>query len=336
MQGIVSGGPWWYRNFAGIGYIGVNFFFVLSGFILVYTYAANDLVPMRFWRARFARIYPAYLFSLVLTAPFFLEHLDMPFYAWSQRHLTWAVFLSLLLLQAWAPQGALTWNSVGWSLSDEAFFYSLFPFLLGRTRTWSKRTLLFGIALFSLISLAISVAYIIFHPDGADKINSPEVTLLWKNLRSFNPIVRLPEFLVGILAGRLFLIAKRKNWLGTICILGGSAVIVLITAVAARIPNPLISAGFLSPAFAAIIFGVALEPRWTRFLALRPLVLLGEASYSLYLLHAFVIEHAFYAPLHLPYAIRVAFSVVAAIGVSIACYRWIEEPARRLLRPKTA
>src|SRR3989442_119097 len=57
--GILSGGPWWYQNFASIGYIGVNCFFVLSGFILVYTYAGASLNVRRFWQAHFARIYPA-------------------------------------------------------------------------------------------------------------------------------------------------------------------------------------------------------------------------------------------------------------------------------------
>ena len=51
VERIVSGGPWWYQNFAGIGYIGVNFFFVLSGFILVYIYAAKEVYPGRFWKA---------------------------------------------------------------------------------------------------------------------------------------------------------------------------------------------------------------------------------------------------------------------------------------------
>src|ERR1700747_3770579 len=124
--GILSGGPWWYQNFASIGYVGVNFFFVLSGFILVYTYEGPELNARNFWWARFARIYPAYLLSLIVAAPFFLfalRHLDLPFYAWTKQHTFWACTLTLSLLQAWAPEAALTWNSVCWSLSVEAFFY---------------------------------------------------------------------------------------------------------------------------------------------------------------------------------------------------------------------
>lgn len=338
VQGILTGGPWWFQNFAGIGYIGVNFFFVLSGFILVYTYASKDLNPRRFWRARFARIYPAYVLSLAVTAPgflFALQHLNLPFYVWSQRHFTLAALSTLLLLQAWIPQGALTWNPVCWSLSVEGFFYCLFPFLLPRTKASSERKLLFGIAFFSLTSLAMSVAYIVFHPDGANLVSSSEVTLFWKNLLSFNPLVRLPEFMVGVLAGQLFLTGRIRDKLGSVFIFCGVAIIVLITAVAARSPNPLISAGFLSPAFAAIIFGVAQQPRWTQFLALRPFVLLGEASYSLYLLHSFVIERAFDDTSHLPHGFRVMICIAAAIGASLIAYLMIESPARRLLRPKT-
>lgn len=201
-------------------------------------------------------------------------------------------------------------------------------------KTSSLRKLLLGIAFLSLISLATSVAYIVFHPDGADRINSSEITLFWKNVLSFNPIVRFPEFMVGMFAGRLFLSGRVKVQLGSIFILCGTAIIVTLTAIATRIPNPLISAGFLSPAFAAIILGVALEPRWVRILALKPCVLLGEASYSLYLLHSFVMEHVFDATQRLPHGFRVTVCVVAAVGASLLCYLLIEEPGRRFLRPK--
>src|SRR5215470_10639156 len=113
--GILPGGPWWHQNFASIGYVGVNFFFVLSAFSV-----------RKFWLARFARIYPAYVLSLIVAAPFFffaVRHLDLPFFAWSKQHLLAACLLTIVLLQSWIPQAALTWNSVCWSLSVEAFFY---------------------------------------------------------------------------------------------------------------------------------------------------------------------------------------------------------------------
>lgn len=338
VEGVLAVGPWWYRNFASIGYVGVNFFFVLSGFILVYTYAATDLVPRRFWQARFARIYPAYLVSLAVTAPFFFltaRSLKLPFFAWSMQHVPLASILALTLLQSWIPQGALAWNPVCWSLSVEAFFYALFPFLLKRTKLLSRR-LPFWIAGVWFISLAISATYIVVHPDGAAGINSTETTLFWKNILSFNPLVRLPEFVVGMLTCRLFLSKGGSLRLASICTLSGVAGLVLVTTFAERIPNPVISTGLLSPAFAAIIYGVASQPRWARFLTFAPLIYLGEASYSLYLLHSWVMSSVLEAVPHQLLAVRVVLCVGAAIAASLLTYKFIEQPARRFLRPRQA
>src|SRR5579875_2310310 len=68
--GLWPGGPLPYRALVRVGYLGVSFFFVLSGFILVYVYAGRHIPKGRFWQARFARVYPAYLFSLLIFLPF--------------------------------------------------------------------------------------------------------------------------------------------------------------------------------------------------------------------------------------------------------------------------
>jgi exopolysaccharide production protein ExoZ len=100
---------------------------------------------------------------------------------------------------------------------------------------------------------------------------------------------------------------------------------------ARSIPNPILSAGVLSPAFAAIIYGAAQQPRWLSFLSFPWLVLLGDASYSLYLLHSLLITRTFESLTALSYPIRVAASVVAAILASILVYRVVEQPARKFL-----
>ncbi len=335
--GILPGGPWWYQNFASVGYIGVNLFFVLSGFILVYTYADSAVTPWRFWQARFARIYPAYVLSLVVSAPFFffaVRHLDIPFLAWSKQHLAAACILTVSLLQSWFPQAALTWNAVCWSLSVEAFFYIAFPLLLVWSKAFTPRTLFCGIAGWSLLSLSISVLYLLLHPDGIDKINSGETTLLWKNILSFNPLVRLPEFLVGMFAGRLFCSARNDRRLAAPLVVGGTVVVAGLILIVDRIPTPLISAGILSPAFAAVIYGLALRPRWSAVLETRGLVLLGDASYSLYLLHSTVISTVFDRTPSLAWGLRAAVAFLAAVAASLLAYFLVEEPFRRLLRPK--
>jgi len=335
--GILSGGPWWYQNFASIGYIGVNLFFVLSGFILVYTYAGSALSVRRFWQARFARIYPAYVLSLVASAPFFflaVRTMNLPFFAWSKEHLVTACVLTVTLLQSWVPNGALTWNSVCWSLSVEAFFYAVFPLALLWSKDVKRRNLLFWAAGWSLVSLSLSLFYLLVHPDGIDKIGSGETSLLWKNILSFNPLARLPEFMVGLFAGRLFLSGNNNRRLATPLILSGMAVVATVILLVGKIPNPLVSAGILSPAFAAIIYGLALQPRWTSFLENRFLVLLGDASYSLYLLHSLIIMKVFLALSYLPWWMRVCGATGAAIAASLLSYMVVEQPGRHILRPR--
>ena len=332
--GIFSGGPWWYQNFASIGYIGVNCFFVLSGFILVYTYAGSSFSARRFWQARFARIYPAYVLSLIVAAPFFffaVKNLNLPFYEWSKQHLVTACILTITLLQSWVPNAALTWNSVCWSLSVEAFFYCLFPLLLLWSADLKPRSLMLLLAVVCAFSLSVSVLYLVLRPDGV--IDPASTTLLWKNVLSFNPIARLPEFLVGVLAGRLFLANALKRSLATALILGGTLVLATITLLVGRIPGPMISSGILSPAFAAVIYGLALKPGWAEFLEARWLVLLGDASYSLYLLHSLIITRVFDNSVSFPRPIRVNAAIAAAIGASLLSYVIVEEPARRFLRP---
>jgi len=336
VTGELTTGPGLLRSFVSIGYIGVNFFFVLSGFILVYTYTKPSLDAPRFWQARFARIYPAYALSLVISAPFFfyaVRSLQLPFYAWSAQHLPVACLATLTLLQAWIPQGALTWNPVCWSLSVEAFFYLLFPVLLLWCRRRSVGALPVWIGLCALVSLSLSLLYIGLHPDGIDKVNSGETTLLWKNILSFNPVVRLPEFLTGMLAGELFLRARVSRAWALPAILGGVLVVITLTALVGKVPMPLISAGFLSPAFAAIIFGLALRPRWTAILEAKWLLLLGEASYSLYLLHSTVMSGVYDRAVLLPHGARAALAFAAAVGAAVLCFMFVERPARDLLKP---
>ncbi len=308
---------------------------MLSGFVLIYTYDGPDRDVRRFWGARFARIYPAYALSLIAAAPFFffaVRHVDLPLFAWSKQHLAAACVLTVALLQAWVPQAALSWNSVCWSLSVEASFYGAFPLLMRWSKSWRQQWLVLGLISGWLVSLSFSLAYVFLHPDGLEKVNSTETTLFWKNVLSFHPLVRLPEFLIGVLAGRLFLVGRRESRLAPALVLGGLFGIAIVTALADKIPNPVISTGLLSPAFAAIIYGLALRPRWSSFLEARWLVLLGDASYSLYLLHSIVITKVFGAIPSLPWGIRVAVSLGAAIGASLLCYEWIEQPGRRKLR----
>ena len=337
----IASGTGVFHRIASIGYVGVNFFFVLSGFILVYTYADRQTPARKFWWARFARIYPAYLFSLLLTGPFFyyvclkIHPAPIPFLIWPQNHLVASSLLVPALVQSWIPSAALAWNPPAWSLSDEAFFYLLFPVLLvwlakKNWRAWIGIALACGVA-----SLACTLGYAVFRPDGAGFVNDDSY-FTWLNVIKFFPLVRLPEFVLGACCGFLFLRKSVDRKWGSPLVLIGLAYFATIVALGPYIPYSILHDSALTPGFALIIFGLALRPAWTSVLEYWPLVLLGDASYSFYLLHSNFLGMIFQPrgePLNLPMW-RLVAGVMIPIAVSIAVYKWIESPARRKLLGK--
>src|SRR5947209_2105744 len=335
-------GPVWFQRLSSIGYVGVSFFFVLSGFILVYTYAGRSTTAREFWRARFARVYPAYAFALLITAPFFLftvqhsSEIRLPFVAFEAAHVKLASALEVLLLQAWVPPAALSWNAVGWSLSVEAFFYLLFPFLLLRYSRLSRKQLFAIMIACWLASNLISASYTVLRPDGIVNPDS-NVYTSWLNAVKFFPVARLPEFLMGMAAGFVFLGTKRNERIALPLIAAGLMAVALVARFSNRIPYAIIHTALLSPAFAALIYGVALRSRWTSILENRLLVLFGDASYSMYLIHVTILFSFFHTQkgeVRNASFVGLAECLAIALAISILIYRFVEEPARRRLRPK--
>src|SRR5205085_8617611 len=109
-------------NLIAAAFVGVNVFFILSGFILAYNYLGADgqLRVMRrdFWAAHFARIYPVYLLAFLVaslpSAHYLLSHHASPLST------TMTGLAALTLTQAWVPASSDAWNGPGWSLSAEA------------------------------------------------------------------------------------------------------------------------------------------------------------------------------------------------------------------------
>ena len=333
-------GPRWLKTFAGIGYVGVSFFFVLSGFILVYTYAGRNIVTREFWQTRFARIYPAYAFSLLLTLPFFYfgaHHLRVPFFYFAEKHFTVAALLVVFLLQAWVPAAALSWNPVAWSLSVEAFFYALFPFALTRFSKLSRTMLWLLIPACWLAGMAFSVGYLAMRPAGAPYVSSINFSPAVQFVKFF-PLVRLPEFLMGMACGFLFLRSGRTPKLALLLV-GLGLLGVAGVAVASRfVPYLVVHTALSGPAFATLVYGIALQPKWTAWLNNRLLVLFGNASYSFYLLHSLFVFPFFYSlrtqTVRFNGFLGITVWTVLALIVSSLVYRFIEEPSRRKLRPK--
>jgi len=274
MIAVMDAGPW-----------SVSFFFILSGFILVYNYGdgRRPLDAGRFWVARFARIYPVYLIGFLLAMPFVLEGVRQ-FHGHGPHQALTGGLLAAGLLQSWVPHYAVFWNIPAWSLSVEAFFYALFPLLLVRLRGFggvkSLVALIFGCWAISVVKDP-AIAFIA-RGAGADG-GAGTVTAI---VRYF-PLCRLPEFVAGMALGRIMLMrggaASRGAGSLAVASMGGTA---LLAAMGVSRPEFLNASGALTPLFVLVIWSLTNEESAiARLLAKEPLVFFGEASYSIYILH---------------------------------------------------
>jgi peptidoglycan/LPS O-acetylase OafA/YrhL len=250
------------NTFFDHGYLGVDGFFMLSGFILTYNYGSSNgrrLDKRKFIVARIARIYPVHIACLVLFAVCALTRdFALHTHAVGSPDLSASGFiLSALLLSAWRYAGSNGWNDVAWSVSAEWFAYVCFPlFLLAAPRLNKVR--IFAVAGLAMAGLV------------AVELTSNE------HLAEAGGLARLiPEFLLGVLLLRLR--EAMPNFGGFV---GGSLVSLLVCALGIKIgADSLFVAGA-----ACLILALSYErDALTRALSCAPLVFLGEISYCIYL-----------------------------------------------------
>ena len=314
----------------GHGYSAVSFFFVLSGFILAYSYcdAEGVLRTTRagFWRARFSRIYPVYFLAFLIDVPRAVDYFRNaePSLLPRLAKLAASAAAYLTCLQSWHPRVTTTWNSPAWSLSDEAFFYLLFPALV---------PLVFGIPRRRLVAATIATYLCTLAIVGFASVASSGTPsgAAWVLARSFPP-ARLPEFVLGIFAGRIHLQRAGSIQLGAATAASAAVILAVLTGLI-PIPELLIQNGFLAPFNAVLILGLASTAfRSAAFLRWSPAVRLGEASYALYILHqplkSWVVRAAASTGIR-PGAFLFLSYVAVAIGGSLLARGFVEEPARR-------
>ena len=313
-------------HWAGFGTTGVSFFFVLSGFVLTWSFVPGDTAPRFYWR-RFARVWPLHLVTTLLAVPVF--------YMWRDVPMDWTgVILSVFLLHAWVPAVSTYFagNPASWSLSCELFFYAIHPFLV-------RKTLAAGIALLAAATAIVLVALYVV----ADlAIDWPARIAGW--LLYVSPIFRVGEFLVGMALASAIRRGVRFpiGIIPSVLLLG--AWFTLYYTIAPRLDATLqVAIADLSYPAMAVLYGLLIAAAAQRDLARRPsllrskpMVLLGQWSYALYLIHATII----YALIELigvrSYSVlNVGWLVaVSAITVSAAAllYYGIEHPLEGRLR----
>jgi peptidoglycan/LPS O-acetylase OafA/YrhL len=260
----------------------VTFFFVLSGFILTYVYSENDsqaginVTNREFWRARFARIMPTYWLGLLIAFPVFAYSALISGMS-PVREFLQGLLLCLPGVQAWWPPAALAWNPPAWSLSVEMFFYLLFPVLARAVSRLSVYQLLATI-LSLVVGASVLVEMIMPGPDMPSSAFNPIL---------LNPVLHLPDFLLGMTVARAFLFNPPLSAISHLLLfIGASLAAIIIIGARASLPWWSSSNTVLAPLFGMTIFGAARMATPMKILVLPPLPLLGEASYALYILHS--------------------------------------------------
>jgi len=337
-----------------IGGFGVSFFFVLSGFILCYRYWDDFAEGVagagyrRYFGARIARIYPAYVLALVLmTLLYFAMNLVRPGTIGFPPDPVLSWVTNLLALQTFAPTYLTQqmWNGPSWSISTEFGFYVACPFILAaiarRRMGWKGLAALFVAVIGFAIAMQSLALYLVFK-HGWDRD-------FWLDIvASRNIFWRIPEFLAGVIAARLMygghLRALADSTHRNGLLFASLAVVVLLNS-APWPTEPMqflvmrqyrIDIAYMIP-FVGIVAALASGPTLLSPLLRWPaLVFLGDASYGIYIYHWIpwtIVSHAKAAGLSVP-PILVTGVVVATIMFSAACFVTIERPARVYLRQK--
>lgn len=304
------------------GYLAVDLFFILSGFVIALNYTAmfGTLAVKnytRFLGLRLARIYPLHITVLLA---FLINPLAVLLFSdtgrLSLRYDPLYYVLSLFLMQNWGFTHLLAWNVPAWSISTEWAAYLLFPLLAWQATRLRGAAGAAGVMAGALALLMAGAAL--------------SVPSLGADIPTFGLFRCITEFAAG--AGLFWLgrhLPAAMRGCGSAALLAAA----LLAATAVIWPEP----DFLvfPPAFLLLVFGLSREPGWTvRLLGWRPLEFLGTVSYSTYLLHDFVRDWVKFLLLRpgVPAWLVLAAYLAGTAVASVLAYRMIELPGRRSLR----
>ena len=313
-----------------IGYVFVSFFFLISGYILAYNYAGRPqpMNAMDFWMARFSRLYPVYLLTMVISIPMLMTE-----WAVRSRGDFWmGAIATPLLVQGFFPHLATFWMTVTWTLSCEVMLYLAFPWLL--RLPWPKsasKLLALGLFLWAVGLIPHSI-YVLHDPDHLGHAANRYSDGLWINTLKFTPLPYMCTFLAGLTLGQLHEAAKlRARGRVIVGLLGFAGAWFATYHMATTLPYIMIHGGLLTPLFAAIILGLS-GPSWlASIFSWRPLVAIGASTYALYLLHfnVFILlqDNHVWERLGLG-RLDPWISYVFVVLLALAVRKWVEYPAQ--------
>jgi peptidoglycan/LPS O-acetylase OafA/YrhL len=331
------------RQMLSCGFVAVGLFFVLSGFILVY---AHGEIRMRdrqarreFWRARFARVYPLYALGMIFGACVtFWIGWNRPGEFQSVGGVLRLAAVTLMLTGV-SVRTMFLFNWAAWSLTSELVFYFLFPLIVERLRRVSPNRLIVYASLATLYTLDVVAVYTKLDLDHLGRpLRLGDETVAFGHYLKFFPVMHLHEFLWGMTAGILWqrfnayfkgISARALDAIVTACAL----IVIAVAMLGMGRLYVFLHSGLFAPLFAIVIVALASGKSTTaRLLSLRPIVILGEASYAIYMLHVplyllmdKMLEHALTADA------RCLVYLATLLAISIAIHYAWERPLRRLI-----
>jgi peptidoglycan/LPS O-acetylase OafA/YrhL len=326
------------------GFVSTGLFFQLSGLLLAYAYLdakGRPRIPDRaFWWGRFLRLYPLYFLSLLLLVPVpaLLPITSKPTAPGSMLGM---VVTNLTLTQAWFPPYAIAWNAPAWALSAFALFYAVFPIAARCIAGWDRTRLQALLIALVLVSWSPMIAFLIADPErNAWTATSVTVGGYWLSILRFDPLVWLPQFLSGLVLGRLIRLqidagaptfphaSRREVSVGDVAV----AAVVLLLSCWSDFPYVLLRHGLMVPMTLLILADLARgRGLIARALAWHRLGRLSEASFGLFALQMPI--GVWFAFLTLRSAEGTTANLVGLIATTLAiAILWTEAVQRPLLR----
>lgn len=301
------------------GYLGVSFFFILSGFIISYAYKNNIYIGKtslkEFYLLRVFRIVPMHIITLALAIPFFIIKNPMDTIDYITKLVS-----NALMIQSFIPDYHYTYNAASWSLSNEMFFYLLFPFMgifFEKTK-W-----------FSLLALIVII------PTSMALISTGAAEFLYY----INPLARLADFGIGMFLYVVYrdlqpVITKK---IATMWEMTGITLLIIFVSFHQCVPQIYRYSSYYWLPMSCIVLAFSFNAGYiSDLISKKPFVFLGEISFSFYLAHSIVIEYLQIAytkyNFEIDKIVLSAIALVISISVSILFHYTLERPIYRTLR----
>jgi peptidoglycan/LPS O-acetylase OafA/YrhL len=369
-----QGAVLWLMQASGFG---MTLFFVLSGFVIHYNYARLVTegrlrgIAAFFW-ARFARLYP--LFLLMMLVYVLVSQRQVAYWTGHPEKID-AIFQALpyflLSIQSWIYKlidgGALIDAIRGgspptWSISTEWFFYLAYPliaWLILRAR--APAIILLVVGLWCVLWTSFSTNLYDHAPQidtwAVDRFgpvagvqNHDDSFVRW--LLYVSPYLRIGEFVLGVMTAQLYIalqrrdVTLRENTLGGAVFWAAALSVLLVTYLEYSPDVPMtifrkMNMNFaLAPSVALLVLCAArYQCGASRLLTSRPAIALGEASYSIYLVHSIVLISAVKLTGNVVHGtaynvVKLVVLMAIVVAISLLLYAYYEAPARSWLRKR--